>query len=158
MAPQESIRLRTAKTFLITMGDPSQHSTFSALLSSTYTQTLAPSTIPLGPFTKPQILARMASLEPIMHRLVPTIINIIESEADNSVWIHSSAVPEWKEEARRGGGEEWDAHGEYVFMIWMTEDGRGVERCAEFLQEAHLEKVTGLVERALENVGMGKEE
>ena len=150
----ESSRMRTAKAYLSTLATLDM-TTLSGVLSDEYTLTICPATLSLPAMDKDAYISRMSSLRAVLVGLPVTYLDIIESESSNSVWIHGTAVPEWKKEAKGDGEEvegEWDFKGEYVFMLWMDESGEKVVRCVEMVDSLGMGKMGGLFAKAMANV------
>lgn len=151
----DSTRLRTAKSYLNTLRtlDTNALNALVALISDkSFTQTICPASVSPGPFDKQAYIARICSLRAVLTGFPVTILDIIESEASNSVWVHCTAVPEWKDEVKGSpAGEEVDWHyqGEYVFMLWMDESGEKVVRCKEMVDSQGMSKMGGLFAKSM---------
>ncbi|KAL9620137.1 MAG: hypothetical protein Q9160_005343 [Pyrenula sp. 1 TL-2023] len=159
--------IQTAKRYISIFDDLSV-STFSSLISPSYTHTFAPSS-PLKdflpnaePFSREGILAHMSHLKEVMAGFPVTAKEIVYSEESNCVvvWAGSRAV--WREELMDEVEGGWDYEGEYVFMLWTDEKGEKVEKTVEFVDSmgtvGRFRELAGRARGNLERIrrGMGE--
>jgi hypothetical protein len=149
-----SARLATAKKYIslfATLDGPS----LSTLLASNYHHEFLPHSMnPPGPFSKLGFLEHYSHLKDIMSGFTVTGHEYIESESSNAVTVLATSQTAFRRELRDQGlrEEEWEYRGEYVFVIYVSEDGREVVKVVEFLDsKATMEKLMPLNKRAKAN-------
>jgi hypothetical protein len=150
----ESARMRTARAFISSFATV-DISVLKTILSKDFTETILPASIPVPAMDQPGYIAHMSKLNTVVTGFPFTILDIVESESSNSVWLYGTAGPLWRDEAKGDGEVEggWDFKGEYVFMLWMDESGEKLVRSMEMVDSKAVERMLGLYAKALANVG-----
>jgi hypothetical protein len=155
--PTESPRVRTAKAFL---------DVFRALdtnilhdvLAEDYKHTFGPASISSqlpSSLSKDGFIGHLSGASQLLTTFgVTEVLDLIDSESSNSVWVHCTCAAEFRPEVIEGLGEksEWEYTGEYVFMFWMDESGEKIARCYEMLDSLATKRMLGLMARASENL------
>ena len=150
-----SPRLATAKEYIALFAslDASQLET---ILDDEYYHEFAPKSMaPPGPFDKRGFLEHYSHLKDIMSGFPVTGHEYLESECANAVTVHATSETVFRQELRDEGlsKEEWEYHGEYVFMLYMNGVGDKVVKVVEFLDsKATVEKLMPLNKRAKANL------
>jgi hypothetical protein len=78
----------------------------------------------------------------------------MEDEKQNRVVVWATGIVTWQEAAKDPGltEEEWEFHGEYMFILSMDESGEKIERVVEFVDSKEAERLWMLAMRARKNV------
>ena len=95
----------------------------------------------------------VSRLREVIQRFPVTAKEVMEDEEKNAVIIHASAQAYFYDSVKDEGipPDDWTYHGEYIFMLTMTEAGDKVRKVSEFLDSKATERVFGLMKRARAN-------
>ena len=87
-----------------------------------------------------------------------TTKEIMEDEKQNRVIVWCSGVLRFKDIVKDPGlsDDEWEYHGEYIFILSMDESGEKVERSLEFVDSKATERLRILMARAHNNLVAAK--
>lgn len=149
----KSSRLQAALTY-ISVFETLDTTPLNSLLSANYHHTMGPASLAgYGPWDKAGFIGHVAGISKMMTAFHVRVVEVIDSDKDNSVWVWTASDAKWRPEAMDGDAKEWSYQGQNLFMFWFDGEGK-VERCVEVVDS--LKSVNVLVplfQRATANLG-----
>jgi ketosteroid isomerase-like protein len=144
-----SLQRRTALSFLAAFENMDVERSMS-LRAPNCIHHFCPSTLGLGTKNKDEFRAHFETLVPVVERFPVTPVKVFEG--GNVVTVHAVSDAKFRKEAMDGNPDDWQYHGEYVFVFEMSADGTKIESVLEFLDSAKVIALAPLQERARENL------
>lgn len=150
-----SLRVQTAERF-ISHFTTLDEGILETTLADDYTHQYAPSSIPnQGPFDKKGLINFVTGFKRIIKTYPMTIKESIDSESRNIVTVWTIGKASVHDELKDEGSpkEDWEYTGEYMFLLYMNEEGDKVAKTVEFLDsKATADRLIALVARASKNL------
>lgn len=150
-----SVRLQTAEKFVSHFTNLDE-GILETLLADDYTHQYAPSSIPnQGPFDKKGLINFVIGLKQIIKTYPMTIKESIDSESRHVVTVWTTGQASVHDELKDEGSpkEDWEYTGEYMFLLYMNEEGDKVVKTVEFLDsKATADRLVAIVARASQNL------
>lgn len=163
MASQPTVEtlLATANAYIqiFTTLDPAD---LLAIAAENYSHTMAPASLGFskdGPMDRAHFAAHLGGLRGLLRSFPVRAKETWPNPSLRQVVVWADSRTEFHEHVKdvqqqNGKGEdEWDFRGEYVFVLFMDQSGRQVERVVEFLDSKASEDIKGLISRALRRKG-----
>jgi ketosteroid isomerase-like protein len=145
----ESVHRRTALSWLAAFDTMDVDKSMS-LRSPTCIHHFCPSTLNLGKKNNDEFRAHFETLVPVVERFPVTPVKVFEG--GNIVTVHAISEAKFHKEAMDGNPDDWQYHGEYMFVFEMNADGTKIESVLEFLDSAKVMALAPLQERARKNL------
>lgn len=144
-----STQRRTALAFIAAFENMDVDASI-AVRSPRCTHQILPTSLGIGTKNNEDFRKHLTGLMPLIDKFPVTPIDILES--GNIVTIRATSEARFRPAIMDGHPDDWQYHGEYLFVFQMNEAGDKIDRILEFLDSTKVVDLRTLQQRARVNL------